>query len=45
MTPKNIAIEPELFERMTEEAASEGKTADELANEAAKRYLAVRRLD
>ena len=45
MTPKNIAIEPELFDRMTEEAAAEGKTADELANEATKRYLAIRRLD
>src|SRR3954452_8270716 len=45
MTPKNVAIEPGLFERMAEEAAAEGKTADELANEAATRYLALRRLD
>ncbi|MEO7272533.1 MAG: hypothetical protein ABIX28_11205 [Vicinamibacterales bacterium] len=45
MTPKNIAIEPALFDRMTEEAAAQGKTADELANEATKRYLALRRLD
>jgi len=45
MTPKNIAIEPELFARITEEAAAEGTTADEIANEATKRYLAVRRLD
>jgi hypothetical protein len=45
MTPKNIAIEPELFARVTEEAAAEGTTADEIANEAMKRYLAVRRVD
>ena len=45
MTPKNVAIEPELFARVTEEAAAEGTTADEIANEATKRYLALRRLD
>ena len=45
MTPKNVAIEPELFARVTEEAAAEGTTADQIANEATKRYLAVRRLD
>ena len=45
MTPKNVAIEPELFARITEEAAAEGTTADEIANEATKRYLALRRLD
>jgi hypothetical protein len=45
MTPKNIAIEPELFARITEEAAAEGTTADQIANEATKRYLALRRLD
>jgi hypothetical protein len=45
MTPKNVAIEPELFARITEEAAAAGATADEIANEAAKRYLALRRLD
>jgi hypothetical protein len=45
MTPKNIAIEPELFARVTAEAVAEGTTADEIANEAMKRYLAVRRLD
>ena len=45
MTPKNVAIEPELFARITEEAAAEGTTADQIANEATKRYLAVRRLD
>jgi hypothetical protein len=42
---KNIAIEPELFDRITEEAAAQGKTADDLANEAARRSLALRRLD
>jgi hypothetical protein len=42
---KNVAIVPELFARITEEAAAEGRTTDEIANEAAKRYLALRRLD
>jgi hypothetical protein len=41
---KNVAIEPELFERISEEAKAEGKTTDEIANEATRRYLAVRRL-
>ena len=45
MTPKNVAIDPELFARITEEAAAEGATADQIANEATKRYLALRRLD
>jgi hypothetical protein len=45
MTPKNVAISPELFARITEEAAAEGTTADEIANEATKRYLARRRID
>jgi hypothetical protein len=45
MTPKNIALEPALFDRMTEEAAAEGKTPDALANEATQRFLALRRLD
>ena len=45
MTPKNVAIEPALFARITEEAAAEGTTADQIANEATKRYLALRRLD
>jgi hypothetical protein len=46
MTPKkNVAIEPELFDRIAEEAAAEGKTADDLANEAARRYMARRWLD
>jgi predicted transcriptional regulator len=33
MTPKNIALEPELLERVDKLAQQEGKTADELANE------------
>jgi hypothetical protein len=41
---KNAAIEPDLFARITEEAAAEGTTADEIANEATKRYLALRSL-
>jgi len=46
MTPKkNVAIEPELFDRIAEEAAAEGKTADDFANEAARRYMARRWLD
>ena len=45
MTPKNVAINPELFVRVTEEAAAEGTTTDEIANEAMKRYFALRRLD
>ena len=45
MTAKNVTISPELFARATEEAAAEGTTADEIANEAMKRYLAVRRVD
>ncbi len=46
MTPeKNVAIEPELFDRIAQEAAAEGKTADDLANEAARRYMARRWLD
>ena len=45
MTAKNVTISPELFARVTEEAAAEGTTADEIANEAMKRYLALRRLD
>jgi hypothetical protein len=41
---KNVALEPDLFARVTEEAQAEGKTADEIANEATKRYLALRGL-
>jgi hypothetical protein len=42
---KNVALEPEVFARVTAEAQKEGKTPDELANEAAKRFLASRRQD
>jgi hypothetical protein len=42
---KNIAIEPELFARIAEEATAEARTTDDIANEAAKRCLALRRLD
>jgi hypothetical protein len=46
MTPtKNVAIEPQLFDRIAEEAAAEGKTADDLANDAARRYMSRRWLD
>ena len=45
MTAKNVTISAELFARVTEEAAAEGTKADEIANEAMKRYLAVRRFD
>ena len=41
---KNVAIDAELFERISQEAKAEGKTADEIANEATRRYLALRRL-
>ena len=33
MTPKNIALEPDLLEQVGKLAQEEGKTADELANE------------
>jgi copper oxidase (laccase) domain-containing protein len=42
--PKNVALDPEVFARVAAEAQKEGKTPDELANEAAKRFLASRRL-
>ena len=41
---KNVALEPEVFARVSAEAQKEGRTPDELANEATKRFLAVRRL-
>jgi hypothetical protein len=45
MSPqKNVALEPDLFARITEEAAAAGTTADDIANEATKRYLALRGL-
>jgi len=44
MTPKNIAIEPELLERAEQMAQAEGKTVDEIANEAVRRELLRRGL-
>lgn len=41
---KNVALEPEVFARVSAEAQKEGKTPDELANEATKRFLASRQL-
>jgi hypothetical protein len=41
---KNVALEPEVFARVAAEAQKEGKTPDELANEATKRFLASRQL-
>jgi hypothetical protein len=37
---KNVTIEPEILERASQVAASQGKTVDELANDAMKRELA-----
>lgn len=45
MTPqKNVALEPDVFARVTAEAEKLGRTPDALANEATKRFLALRRL-
>jgi hypothetical protein len=45
MTPqKNVALEPDVFSRVAEEAKKQGRTPDELTNEATKRFLALRRL-
>jgi hypothetical protein len=41
---KNITLEADLFERITEEGRREGRSPDEIANEATKRYLTLRRL-
>ncbi len=41
---KNVALEPDVFARVAAEAQKEGKTPDELANEAARRFLASRQL-
>ena len=41
---KNIAIEPGLFIRVEEEAQKQGRTPDDIANEATRRFLALRRL-
>ena len=42
---KNIAIEPDVLERAARQAQAEGKTVDELAEEAIKRHLAQRTLE
>lgn len=45
MTPqKNVALEPEVFARVAAEAKKQGRTPDALANEATKRFLALRQL-
>jgi hypothetical protein len=45
MTPqKNVALEPDVFSRVAEEAKKQGRTPDEVTNEATKRFLALRRL-
>jgi len=41
---ENVALDPDLLARMTDEARKEGRTPDDLANEAAKRFLALRSL-
>jgi hypothetical protein len=43
MTPKNIALEPELLAQVGKRAKEEGKTADELANELLGPLLEIRR--
>jgi hypothetical protein len=42
---KNVAIEPELWERAGRVAQAEGKTVDQLASEALMRELGRRALD
>ncbi|MDT5283386.1 MAG: hypothetical protein QOJ20_4581 [Mycobacterium sp.] len=42
MTPKNIAVEPDIFQRYEQLAAETGRTVDDLANDAMKRELARR---
>jgi hypothetical protein len=42
MTPKNLAVEPDVMERIEQEAAAAGVSVDELATEALKRELARR---
>jgi hypothetical protein len=44
MTPKNIALEPELYEKADRFAQSKGMTVDELANDAVRRELLRRDL-
>ena len=43
MTPKNIALEPDLLEQVGKLAREEGKTADELANELLGPLLEIRK--
>jgi hypothetical protein len=43
MTPKNIALTPEVLEQVGKLAEQQGKTADELMNEAAVRLLDAQR--
>jgi hypothetical protein len=43
MTPKNIALEPELLEQVGKLAQEEGKTPDELANELLGPLLEIRK--
>lgn len=41
MTPqKNVALEPDILQRAEQVAATQGRTVDELANDAMKRELA-----
>ena len=41
---KNVALEPELFARVKEEARKDGRMPDDLVTEAMKRFLALRQL-
>jgi predicted transcriptional regulator len=43
--PKNVALPDDLVTAAEEMARAEGKTADELIEEATRRYLARQRLD
>jgi hypothetical protein len=42
---KNIAVPPDVLEQATRQAQAEGKTVDELAEEAIKRHLAHKTLE
>ena len=42
---KNIAVSPDVLEQAMRQAEAEGKTVDELAQEAIKRHLAQKSLD
>lgn len=44
MTPKNIAIAPELFERISEEARKDSVSPDDLASELLGTVLEMRKL-